>query len=235
MHFHVVGVLVVDPSESPDFGVDSSRPSSPSACTCCHRSGAGSSRCRTSSAGRVGSRIPTSTSTATSATSRCPRQARCTSSPSPGEIASTPLDRGHPLWEIGVVAGSRAARSASSRRCTTRRSTVCGRGPDGPPLRPRPGDAETPPPETPRQGESGPSDLQPTLGALGDLAQRPAEIVKIVRSVGSAAARHRRRAAAGRDPDGPSPTLPFTAPPAPWNGALTPHRSTALADARSRT
>jgi WS/DGAT/MGAT family acyltransferase len=89
--------------------------------------------------------------------------------------------------------------------------------------------AETPPPDEPWHGEPVPSDIELTLGALGDLAQRPAEIVRVMRSLGEAAGGMVSALRAGRDPEAPSPTLPFTAPRVPWNGSLTPHRSMAFA------
>ena len=41
------------------------------------------------------------------------------------QIASTPLDRSRPLWELYVVENLAYGTSASSRRCTTARSTAC--------------------------------------------------------------------------------------------------------------
>ena len=189
MHFHVVGVLVVDPSESPDFGVD---------------------QLKAVLTERL-HLLPPFRRRLVEVPYKLgrprwiedpdfdiDRHIRHVALPAPGslhelaelvgDIASTPLDRGHPLWEMWVVDGLEGGKVGLISKM--HHAAIDGvSGADlmvhlfdlGPEI------AETPPPETPWQGEPIPSDLQLTLGALGDLAQRPAEIVKIVRSVGSAA------------------------------------------------
>jgi diacylglycerol O-acyltransferase / wax synthase len=143
-------------------------------------------------------------------------------------IASTPLDRRRPLWEIWVVEGlegghvgfvTKIHHCAADGVLAAQLLTQV--------VDPSPELTEVPPSERPWVPEPPPSGLRLVLGALADLARVVARLPGLLGRTlsGFRAVSRRRRAGA------PSPPLPFTAPSLSFNGSLTPHRwyvSTAL-------
>ena len=115
MFGHVGSLCVVDPSTAPE-------PLDPGAadavvvahgCRWCRRSGAGWCRCRSASTSRTGSTIRISTSSSTSARSRCPRPATIVScAEQAARLHARPLDRRRPLWELYLISGLSGGRLA---------------------------------------------------------------------------------------------------------------------------
>ena len=149
-----------------------------------------------------------------------------------GAIASRPLDRSRPLWELHLVDGLADGRVGMITKI--HHSTIDGvtgadlmahmfdLEPDAP---------DPAPPDEPWHGEKVPSDLELVAGAMRNLARRPRALMKVagntVRSVLDIV-QTRRDAAAD---DRPSPALPFTAPRTSFTGAITAHRVVAFGKA----
>jgi WS/DGAT/MGAT family acyltransferase len=148
------------------------------------------------------------------------------------DIASLPLDRSRPLWELHLIEGMDDGRLGFVTKI--HHSAIDGitgadlmanlfdLTPDAP-------DPE--PPEEPWHGEAVPSDIELMVHAVEGIMRRPRVMAKVlgrtVQSVGNIVARQRD---ASKD-DKPSPALPFTAPKVKWSGAITPHREVAFAKA----
>src|SRR5581483_6834047 len=142
-----------------------------------------------------------------------------------GDIASRPLDRSRPLWELHLIEGLDDGRVGFvSRMHHAAIDGVTGADlmanlfdlePDAP-------DPE--PPAEPWQPEAVPSDLELMAHAVQGIARRPRTMLKVltntVKSAVDIVQRQREAAAEGR----PSPAVPFTAPRVRWSGAITPHR-----------
>ncbi len=149
-----------------------------------------------------------------------------------GDIASRPLDRSRPLWELHLIEGLDDGRVGFvSRMHHAAIDGVTGADlmanlfdlePDAP-------DPE--PPAEPWQPEAVPSDLELMAHAVQGIARRPRTMLKVltntVKSAVDIVQRQREAAAEGR----PSPAVPFTAPRVRWSGAITPHRSVAFGKA----
>ena len=97
---------------------------------------------------------------------------------------------------------------------------------------------EVEPPE-PRQPEPIPCDVELVSHAIASRARRQLDLLPLLgstaRTVGTLVSRH-------RDPDAIVGAVPLTAPPTPWNRAITPHRRMSFTrvsprrrEARSRT
>lgn len=145
-----------------------------------------------------------------------------------GDIAGRPLDRSMPLWQMWFVEGLEDDKVA----IVTKMHHAAIDGVSGADLMVHlfdltPEVAEYPPPEAPWRPEEPPSDAR--LAASGVVASltQPAEMARAAGNLIGAGRNLLTLARSGRGNDGPSPTLPFTAPRTPWNGALTAHRSVA--------
>lgn len=137
------------------------------------------------------------------------------------QIASTPLDRSRPLWELYVVEGL----ADGNIGIVTKMHHCAVDGVSGAELMVNLFDAspegrELDPPEV-RTPEPIPSDLEMVRHALASRARRQLGLVPLItntaRTVGTLVSRH-------RDPDAIVGAVPLTAPHTPWNAAITPHR-----------
>jgi len=137
------------------------------------------------------------------------------------QIASTPLDRSRPLWELYVVEGL----ADGNIGVVTKMHHCAVDGVSGAELMVNlfdvdPNGRELDPPE-PREPEPIPSDLEMVGHALASRARRQASILPLLgttaRTVSTLVSRR-------RDPDAIVGAVPLTAPPTPWNRSITPHR-----------
>jgi diacylglycerol O-acyltransferase / wax synthase len=137
------------------------------------------------------------------------------------QIASTPLDRSRPLWELYVVEGL----ADGNIGVVTKMHHCAVDGVSGAELMVNlfdltPEGRELDPPE-PRTPEPIPSDYQLVQHAVASRARRSLGILPLlgttVRTASRLVSRH-------RDPDAVVGAVPLTAPPTPWNMAITPHR-----------
>ncbi len=138
------------------------------------------------------------------------------------QIASRPLDRGRPLWELYVVEGL----ADGNIGVVTKMHHCAVDGVSGAELMVNLFDLEPegreldPPAE--RASEPVPSDLEMVGHAIASRARRGASLLPLLgstaRTVGALVSRH-------RDPSAVVGAVPLTAPPTPWNRAITPHRA----------
>ena len=137
------------------------------------------------------------------------------------QIASTPLDRSRPLWELYVVEGL----ADGNIGVVTKMHHCAVDGVSGAELMVNlfdlePGGREIEPPE-PREPEPIPSDMEMVGHALASRARRQLGIIPLLgttaRTVGTLVSRR-------RDPEATVGAVPLTAPPTPWNHSITPHR-----------
>ena len=149
-----------------------------------------------------------------------------------GDIASRPLDRSRPLWELTLIEGLDDGKVGF----VTKMHHAAIDGVTGADLMAHlfdlsPDAPDPEPPDEPWQGEAVPSDVELMIRAARGIASRPRTMAKVLtrtaQSVGSIVARQREASAENR----PSPALPFTAPKVRWSGAITPHRSVAFGKA----
>ena len=137
------------------------------------------------------------------------------------QIASVPLDRSRPLWELYVVEGLEDGNIG----VVTKMHHCAVDGVSGAELMvnlfdldPSGRDLE-PPPD--REVEPIPSDLEMVGHAIASRARRQLSIFPLItntaRTVTTLVSRH-------RDPDAIVGAVPLTAPHTPWNTAITPHR-----------
>ena len=138
-----------------------------------------------------------------------------------GAIASTPLDRSRPLWELYVVenlADGNIGVITKMHHCAVDGVSGAELMVNLFDLEPTGRDLE--PPEA-REPEPIPSDAEMVRHALASLARRQLALVPLLgttaRTVGRLVSRH-------RDPDAVVGAVPLTAPKTPWNAAITPHR-----------
>jgi WS/DGAT/MGAT family acyltransferase len=143
-----------------------------------------------------------------------------------GDIASRPLDRSRPLWEMWIVEGLEGGRIAAVTKM--HHSTIDGAsGADlmihlldlTPEVQPKD------PPEEEFRGESKPSDVRMLAGALVEQVTNPVRMVQQFAKTAGNAVQMVRTLRGGSD--GPA-VAPFTAPRTAFSGALTPHRSVAF-------
>ena len=141
-----------------------------------------------------------------------------------GDIASRPLDRSRPLWEMWIVEGLEngdVATIAKMHHCTVD-------GVSGSNLMVHLFDLEPNPPEPAEQEEwkpeHKPSDIELVGYAMNSRARRPLNLARVipqtVRSVVNLVQTRRRS-------DGPGMATPLTAPRTIFNHAITPRRSVA--------
>jgi WS/DGAT/MGAT family acyltransferase len=148
-----------------------------------------------------------------------------------GEIASRPIDRGRPLWELWFVEGLEGGQVAMVTKM--HHAAIDGitgadimahlfdLAPDAPP---------PPPPEQPWTPEAVPSDLDLAVGAVAYVARSPVRLARFLRR-GVSTALEVIRETRGGDDEQPTPALPFGAPRVRWTGAITPHRVVAFGHA----
>jgi diacylglycerol O-acyltransferase / wax synthase len=137
------------------------------------------------------------------------------------QIASTPLDRSRPLWELYVVEGL----ADGNIGVVTKMHHCAVDGVSGAELMVNlfdvdPEGREIEPPE-PREPEPIPSDLELVGHAVASRARRQLNLLPLLgttaRTVGTLVSRR-------RDPEASVGAVPLTAPPTPWNRSITPHR-----------
>jgi WS/DGAT/MGAT family acyltransferase len=137
------------------------------------------------------------------------------------QIASTPLDRSRPLWELYVVEGL----ADGNIGVVTKMHHCAVDGVSGAELMVNlfdldPEGREIEPPE-PREPEPIPSDIEMVTHAVASRARRQLGLLPLLgttaRTVGTLVSRR-------RDPEASVGAVPLTAPPTPWNRAITPHR-----------
>lgn len=148
-----------------------------------------------------------------------------------GDIASVPLDRSRPLWDMWVIEGLEEGHAALVTK--VHHSTIS--GVTGAELMVHLFDLtpESAGPEPPRQRrpEHKPSEIRLVADAVGEMALRPWRIGRLLVKAGRGALnvldvqRH-------PEPDAPPPTLPFTAPRTPFNRSITSHRAVAYTRVR---
>lgn len=137
------------------------------------------------------------------------------------QIASTPLDRSRPLWELYVVEGL----ADGNIGVVTKMHHCAVDGVSGAELMvnlfdtsPEGRELEVPEARTP---EPIPSDLELVGHAIVSRARRQAGLLPLIgstaRTVGALVSRH-------RDPNAIVGAVPLTAPNTPWNAAITAHR-----------
>ncbi|WP_421120670.1 wax ester/triacylglycerol synthase family O-acyltransferase [Aquihabitans daechungensis] len=143
-----------------------------------------------------------------------------------GQIASTPIDRSRPLWELWVIEGLKQDRIG----VVTKVHHAAIDGSSGADLmvhlfdlEPAPAD---PPQEVERPSEHIPNDVE----LLGYAAvSRVRKLVALPKLLGDTAGAVTRVAAGRRDPDKKVGAAPLTAPRTSWNGSLSPMRSVGFA------
>ena len=137
------------------------------------------------------------------------------------QIASTPLDRSRPLWELYVVENL----ADGNIGVVTKMHHCAVDGVSGAELMVNlfdlePGGRVLDPPE-PRVPEPIPSDVEMVRHAVTSRARRTISIFPLigntVRTATKLVSRH-------RDPDAVVGAVPLTAPPTPWNAPITAHR-----------
>ena len=143
------------------------------------------------------------------------------------DVASRPLDRSRPLWEMWVVEGLEEGHVALVSKI--HHSAIDGvtgadmmvhlfdLAPEG---------AEIEPPGEWRP-EPAPSDLQLIRDAIASTITQPVRLARMLVKTGQglvSAVQIQRNREEGR----PGPTLPFSAPQTPFNGAITGHRAVAF-------
>ena len=145
-----------------------------------------------------------------------------------GHIASLPLDRSRPLWEMWVIEGIAGTDAGNAGRLAVMSkmhhagvdgvsganlmSTLCTTEPDAPP------------PE-PVEGVGDANILDIAVGGLVRYASRPLHLVNVLPATIASAVETVRRARSGS-----AMTRPFKAPPTAFNAAVTGHRNIAYAE-----
>lgn len=145
-----------------------------------------------------------------------------------GHLASLPLDRRHPLWEMWAIEGlgGTDARKGGRLAVLTKvhhaavdgvtganlMSQLCSTSPDAPP-------------PDPVAGSAGVNPLRIALGGLGRFATRPVRLAtSVLPATVSTVVETVKRAAGGR-----AMAAPFAAPKTPFNASITAHRNVAFA------
>jgi WS/DGAT/MGAT family acyltransferase len=142
-----------------------------------------------------------------------------------GDIASQPLDRNRPLWEMWVIEGLADGSIAVMTKMhhatvdgvsgASLVSELCSLEPGAPPIT-----AGLPKPAAPRK----PSDTEIRVDGVLRLAKRPIKLVKLLPQTAGVVPDWFDRARRGR-----AMPAPFTAPRTSFNGTVTGHRSVAYA------
>jgi diacylglycerol O-acyltransferase / wax synthase len=145
-----------------------------------------------------------------------------------GHIASSVLDRSHPLWEMWVIEGLDGTDAQSGGRVAVMSkihhacmdgisgaglmSRLCGLAPDSPPPAPVDG-----------AGDAGV--LQVAVAGLVNTAFRPLRLAGLLSRTASTTVDTMRRARGGR-----TMAAPFTAPPTPFNASISGRRNIAFTE-----
>lgn len=144
-----------------------------------------------------------------------------------GHLASLPLDRRHPLWEMWVIEGlgGTDARSGGRLAVLTKVHHAAVDGVTGANLMSRLCSVEpAAPPPDPVQATGNTNALRIALGGLGRFAARPVNLAtSVLPSTVSTVIDTVRRAAGGR-----AMANPFAAPQTPFNASITAHRNVAF-------
>jgi len=148
------------------------------------------------------------------------------------DIASVPLDRSRPLWEMHFLEGLEHDQVCLVTKI--HHSTIDGvTGTDLlsnlVDLTPEVVDPD--PPETAWQPEPVPSDLELAVYAMQHIVLRPRTMLKVLGNTARSVLDIVQRQQDATAKDRPSPALPFTAPKVRWSAAITPHRSVAFGKA----
>ena len=146
-----------------------------------------------------------------------------------GHIASLPLDRRHPLWEMWAIEGldGSDARKGGRIAVLTKVHHAAVDGVSGANIMSRLCSVEPdPPPPAPVEvAGRGVNPLRIALGGLGRFASRPIDLAtNVLPSTVTTVVDTVRRAAGGR-----AMANPFAAPQSPFNGSITAHRNVAFA------
>ncbi|MCU1351285.1 MAG: acyltransferase, partial [Acidimicrobiales bacterium] len=143
-----------------------------------------------------------------------------------GQIASTPLDRSRPLWELWVIEGLKQDRVG----IVTKVHHCAIDGASGSELIVHLFDLEPEPPEPPPAPERVDSHIPNELELLGyAAASRLRRVASLPRLLGQTVQSVSNIVQGRRDPERRTGAAPLTAPRTPWNDALTPHRSVGFA------
>jgi len=144
-----------------------------------------------------------------------------------GQIASTPLPKDRPLWQIWVIEGLKhdrigvVAKVHHSAIDGASGAEIMVRMFDFEPDAPQP-----PPPDEVPEPDHVPNDLELFGYAM---ASRARQLLSLPRLVAETTKSISRIVEGRRDPLKPVGAVPLSAPRTPWNGSLTPHRSVAFA------
>lgn len=150
-----------------------------------------------------------------------------------GDIASRPLDRSRPLWELWVVEGLEDGQLAM----VTKMHHAAIDGVTGADLMAHlfdltPDAGPPPAPAEPWKPDVIPSDLELWTDAARHVVGNPLRMAKVLRrTAGSVADIVRQQVGSGDGEGGPSAALPFQAPRTRWTAAITPHRVVAFGKA----
>ncbi|MFM8600329.1 MAG: WS/DGAT/MGAT family O-acyltransferase [Mycobacterium sp.] len=144
-----------------------------------------------------------------------------------GHLASLPLDRRHPLWEMWVIEGLRGddARHGGRLAVLTKVHHAAVDGVTGANLMSQLCSVEpAAPPPDPVQATGNTNALRIALGGLGRFATRPISLAtSVLPATVSTVVDTVRRAAGGR-----AMANPFAAPATPFNASITAHRNVAF-------
>jgi len=149
------------------------------------------------------------------------------------DIASRPLDRARPLWQLTVVEGLAEDRVALVFKL---HHAVA----DGLSaallmlqlLDSSPGEADEDTSEAPMERAPSSTSLALLAHAASRLPQRSVRLVRLLRESAGSVAGMARSAVGGATADGPRMPMPFGAPVTPWNQALSSQRTVAFGRAR---
>ena len=146
-----------------------------------------------------------------------------------GRLASTPLDRSHPLWQVWIIERGDPRDPTVTAFCRVHHSLIDGMLGAELLATLAATDASTPAqdPALVRTHVGRANTLQLIAGGARDLVGRPLSFLRLLPETLSVPVAMRR--ARGRTGDGESMPAPFTAPRTLFNHSLTPHRAMATA------